>query len=179
MQNKKYWRWNLPNWLILWVVEADQRNVKYATECQFLDFLQFFDRLLRLTEWTNLDDSNAIIFLFCIQFLLPKNFLDLTIQRWGCHKNYVNDLRKWWIVMSIVPLIYHFPSTRLGKTANAFPAYFHGDMQVNDTIFNARTRRVRKWINGCVYFTNRFPPSANLKLANDKVTMSVYFYSKS
>jgi hypothetical protein len=97
MQNKKYWRWNHPNWSNLWVVEADQRFVKYATEGRFLDILQTFDLFLRLTKLTNFDNANANIFIFHLVILLSQNYLDITFQRWGCHKSNVNGLRKWWI----------------------------------------------------------------------------------
>jgi hypothetical protein len=66
MQNKKYWRWNHPNWSTLRVVEADQIFVKSLKIGLRLHTFQIFDFLLRLTEWTNLDDSKANISLFCI-----------------------------------------------------------------------------------------------------------------
>jgi hypothetical protein len=59
---------------ILWVVEADKRYIKYATEGLFSDFLQIFDMLLRLTELTNLDDSNANIFYFELSYFYHKIF---------------------------------------------------------------------------------------------------------
>jgi hypothetical protein len=57
------------------------RFVMYSTEGKFFDILQNLCQFLRITEWTNLDDSNdSIIFYFASSFLY-QFFLELTIRR--------------------------------------------------------------------------------------------------
>jgi hypothetical protein len=51
---------------------ADQKFVKSPKIGLRLHTLQIFDLLLRLTEWTNLDDSNASIFYFASSFFYHK-----------------------------------------------------------------------------------------------------------